>query len=88
MCLHQPKHENNARFSCQQHHLTEISGGSCPVRTAHLKLRVLTNPSREIVGQTPRFLYLRVGGDEEMLILRSYAFQTEESGEINGNMEG
>jgi hypothetical protein len=84
MCSYQPKHGENARLSCNQHVTTKTQRDSSPVRTAHLFFEFLTNPSRKIIGRTPRFLYPRVGGREEKLISQSYAFRTKESGEING----
>jgi hypothetical protein len=51
------------------------------MRTAHLLLGFLQTLADENFGRTPRFLYPRVGGHEEILILRSYAFRTKKSEE-------
>jgi hypothetical protein len=88
MCSHQPKHGENARFSCQQHVVTKIHRDSSPVRTAHLYFGFLTNPSRKIFGRTPRFLYPRVGGREEKLSSQSYAFWMQDDGEIKEIVRG
>jgi hypothetical protein len=88
MCSHQPNHVRISKTRLLTSCLYQTSKESSPVRTAHLKNGFSTNPSRRNFGQTPRFLYPRVGGREEILILRSYAFRTKKSEEIKRFRDG